>query len=104
FQLVQEMGIHYLRYGPPLHRVWLGPDQYDWSFSDATYHELRRRDIITITDLCHFGVPDWIGNFQNPDFPEQFARYAHAFAERYPWVQVYTPVNEMFICATFSAS
>ena len=52
-----------------------------------------------IVDLCHFGVPDWIGNFQNPDFPELFAGYARAFAERFPWVQLYTPVNEMFICA-----
>ena len=57
-----------------------------------------------IVDLCHFGVPDWIGNFQNPDFPDFFAEYASAFAQRFPWVQLYTPVNEMFICATFSAA
>ena len=25
------------------------------------------------------------------------------FAERFPWVQLYTPINEMFICAVFSA-
>ena len=64
---------------------------------------MRRRDITPIVDLCHFGVPDWIGNFQNPDFPRLFADYAAVFAERYPWVQLYTPVNEMFICAVFSA-
>ena len=29
-----------------------------------------------IVDLCHFGVPDWIGDFQNPDFPALFADYA----------------------------
>ena len=52
-----------------------------------------------IVDLCHFGVPDWIGNFQNPDLPELFATYAGAFAGRFPWVQFYTPVNEMFVCA-----
>src|SRR5204862_439816 len=44
-----------------------------------------------------------VGDFQNPDFPELFARYAQAFAARFPWVQFYTPVNEMFICALFSA-
>ena len=55
-----------------------------------------------IVDLCHFGVPDWIGNFQNPDFPQLFCGYASAFAARFPWVQLYTPVNEMYICATFS--
>ena len=103
FDLVQEMGIGFLRYGPPLHAGMLGPKRYDWSFSDETFGELYRRNIIPIVDLCHFGVPDWIGNFQNPDFPALFARYAQAFAMRYPWVQLYTPVNEMFICALFSA-
>jgi beta-glucosidase/6-phospho-beta-glucosidase/beta-galactosidase len=65
--------------------------------------DIRRRDLVPIVDLCHFGVPDWIGNFQNPDFPQLFAGYARAFATRFPWVQFYTPVNEMFICALFSA-
>jgi len=103
FALLEEMGIHYLRYGPPIHTTFRGPGRYDWEFADLTFAELRRRDITPIVDLCHFGVPDWIGNFQNPDFPELFAEYAAAFAERFPWVQLYTPVNEMFICATFSA-
>ena len=103
FDLVQEMDISLLRYGPSIHRTWLGPGRYDWSFADETYHDLRKRGIIAITDLCHFGVPDWIGNFQNPDFPALFASYARAFATRYPWVQLYTPINEMYICATFSA-
>ena len=61
FALVKEMGIQFLRYGPPLHTTFLGDGRYDWSFADET------------------------------------------FAERFPWVQLYTPVNEMFICATFSA-
>ncbi len=103
FDLVQDLGLRFLRYGPPLHRSWPGPDRYDWDFADETFPELRRREIIPIVDLCHFGVPDWIGNFQNPDFPELFATYAGEFARRFPWVQLYTPVNEMFICATFSA-
>ena len=103
FDCVQEMGISFLRYGPPIHKAWLGPGKYDWSFADTTFHDLRERDIVVICDLCHFGVPDWIGNFQNPDFPELFASYAGDFARRYAWVQLYTPVNEMFICAVFSA-
>ncbi|MCH8616546.1 family 1 glycosylhydrolase [Sphingomonas sp. SM33] len=103
FDCVQDIGIEYLRYGPPIHKTYLGPGKYDWEFADITFAELRKRDITPIVDLCHFGVPDWIGNFQNPDFPLLFARYASAFAERYPWVQLYTPVNEMFICAIFSA-
>jgi beta-glucosidase/6-phospho-beta-glucosidase/beta-galactosidase len=102
FDLVQELGLRVLRYGPPIHRTWLGPNRYDWEFADLAFHDLRRRNIATIVDLCHFGVPDWIGNFQNPDFPELFAGYADAFANRYPWLQLYTPINEMSVCALFS--
>lgn len=103
FDLVEELGIHCLRYGIPLHRVLIGPGKFDWEFSDLAFNELRRRDILPIADLCHFGVPDWIGNFQNPDFPALFAQYAEAFARRFPWIQLYTPVNEMYVCALFSA-
>ena len=103
FDLVDELGIRFLRYGPPIHTTFLGEGRYDWSFADETFQDLRRRDIIPIVDLCHFGLPDWIGTFQNPDFPALFAPYARAFAERFPWVQLYTPINEMFICAEFSA-
>ena len=79
FECVAELGIRFLRYGPPLHRTWLADGRYDWEFADQTFGELYRMRIMPIVDLCHFGVPDWIGNFQNPDFPELFARYAAAF-------------------------
>ena len=103
FALVQELGLTFLRYGPPLHRTLTGPGQYDWDFADATFAELHRLDIVPIVDLCHFGLPDWMGDFQNPDFPQLFADYAGAFARRFPWVQMFTPVNEMYITALFSA-
>ena len=103
FQLVKDLGIEFLRYGPPYYSTHTGPARYDWSFSDETFHTLRKLEITPIADLCHFGVPDWIGDFQNPDWPKLFAEYARAFAERFPWVRLYTPVNEIFIAAQFSA-
>src|SRR6476619_2320102 len=103
FDCVDDLGIQFLRFGPPMHKTFLGPGKYDWEFSDITFADLKRRGITPIVDLCHFGVSDFIGNFQNPDFPTLFAGYAAAFAERFPWVQLYTPVNEMYICALFSA-
>ena len=101
--LVKELGIGVLRYGPPYYRTHLGPGRYDWDFSDQVFGEMRRLGIKPIVDLCHFGVPDWIGDFQNPDFPTLFADYAQAFAQRFPWVTLYTPVNEIFVAANFSA-
>jgi beta-glucosidase/6-phospho-beta-glucosidase/beta-galactosidase len=103
FDLVNEIGIDILRYGPAYYRVHEAPGKYDWSFPDDTFAYLKEKEITPIVDLCHFGVPDWLGDFQNPDFPEYFAEYARAFARRYSYIRFYTPVNEIFIAAAFSA-
>ena len=102
FRLLDELGIQYLRYGPPYFSTHTGPGRYDWSFADETLGALRDQSVTVIADLCHFGVPDWVGDFQNPDWPKLFAEYARAFAERYRWIRFFTPVNEIFIAATYS--
>ena len=102
--LVRDLGTRYLRYGPPLFRTFVGAGQYDWEFADLAFGHIREHDIVPIAELCRFGVPEWIGDFQNSDFPRLFAGYARAFAERFPWVQLYTPVSEIYICALFSGS
>ncbi len=103
FLLVKELGLGYLRYGPPYYSTHVAPGKYDWAFTDQTFNRLRELEISPIVDLCHFGVPDWMGNFQNPDFPFYFAEYAEAFAQRFPDLLLYTPINEIFIAAMFSA-
>ena len=40
--------------------------KYDWDFTDQAMAEMQRLGITPIMDLLHFGVPDWLGNFQNP--------------------------------------
>ena len=102
-ELVRELGITYLRYGPPIHLIYTAEDRYDWSFMDGVCEAMRERGIVPIMDLVHFGVPDWIGDFQNPRLPELLAKYATAFAERYEWVRLYTPVNEMYVTCRMSA-
>ncbi len=102
FQLVKEMDIEFLRYGPPYYSTHIGPGQYNWAFADDTFARLKELGITPIVDLCHFGVPDWLDSFQNPDFPQYFAEYALAFAQRYPHLKFYTPVNEIFVAASFS--
>ncbi|MBV9779299.1 MAG: family 1 glycosylhydrolase [Acidobacteriaceae bacterium] len=103
FRLLDELGIRYLRYGPPYFAAHTGAGQYEWDFADETFRALEEQGITVIADLCHFGVPNWIGDFQNTDWPHLFAEYAKAFAERFHWVRFYTPINEIFIAATFSA-
>lgn len=103
-RLVRELGLRYLRYGPPIYKICAQQGHYDWAELDPVMNEMRRLGIVPIIDLCHFGLPDWMGDFQNPNWPMWFAEYAHAFAERYPWVRYYTPVNEIYVTALFSAS
>jgi beta-glucosidase len=101
--LARDLGTRYFRYGLPIHRTFLGPGRYDWEQADKAFEHIRSLDVVPIAELCRFGVPDWIGDFQNPDLPRLFAAYARAFAERFPWVQLYTPVSAVFITAFASA-
>ncbi len=103
FQRAREVGVSHLRYGPPLHLVFTGPGTFDWSWVDEPMKELCEIGPEPIVDLCHFGLPDWLGDFQNPEVAAAFAEYAGAFARRFPRVRFYTPVNEMYVCAKFSA-
>jgi beta-glucosidase/6-phospho-beta-glucosidase/beta-galactosidase len=103
FDLTREIGATHLRYGPPLHIIFTAPGRYDWSLIDEPMAELERHGPEPIVDLCHFGVPAWLGNFQNPDIAAALSEYAGAFAHRYPWVRFYTPVNEMYVSSRLSA-
>ena len=102
-RLVKDLGLKVLRYGLPYHKTHRGPGRYDWSFADEAMREIKRLGIVPILDLLHFGVPTWLGNFQNPELPMYFADYAEAVAKRYPWVRFYTPVNEIYVTAKLSA-
>ena len=101
--LVKELGLKVLRYGLPYYRTHVGPGRYNWDFADEAMHEIQRLGITPVLDLLHFGVPEWLGDFQNPELPTYFAEYAGAVAERYPWVRFYTPVNEIYVTARLSA-
>ena len=87
-RLVHQLGIRHLRYGPPYYSMHTAPGSYDWSFSDEVFAVMQRLGIEPIADLCHFGLPEWLGNFQNPGWPRHFAEYARAFRRRHPWIRL----------------
>src|SRR3546814_3014408 len=70
FERVREIGVSHLRYGPPLHLIFEGPCRYDWSFTDTVMEAMRELALEPIIDLCHFGLPNWLENFQNPEVPQ----------------------------------
>lgn len=101
--LVAAFGIRYLRYGVPFHVVAREPNRFDWTWTDSAFGALRDAGLEPIADLLHFGVPDDIRGIGDPAMPARFLGFAAAFAERYPWVRWYTPVNEPLVTARFSA-
>lgn len=103
FALAAGLGVRYVRYGIPFHSVNPAPGVFDWSFVDVALAALRAAGLVPIADLMHFGVPDDLRDYQNPAIAERFIAYVAAFVERYPWIRYYTPVNEPYITAAFSA-
>ena len=79
-----------------------GLDSADWSWPDERLAELRRLGIRPIVGLVHHGSGPPSTSLVDPAFPEKLAAYARAVAERYPWVDAYTPVNEPLTTARFS--
>jgi beta-glucosidase/6-phospho-beta-glucosidase/beta-galactosidase len=103
--LVASFGIRYLRYGVPFHVVArdTDPRRFDWDWTDRAMESLQAEGLEPILDLLHFGLPDDIAGVGDPRLVPRYENYVAAVVERYPWVRYYTPVNEPFVTAWFSA-
>ncbi|HVF56463.1 MAG TPA: family 1 glycosylhydrolase [Pyrinomonadaceae bacterium] len=74
----------------------------DWSWADERLARLRELGIRPIVGLVHHGSGPRHTSLVDPEFPTKLADYARAVAERYPWVESFTPVNEPLTTARFS--
>jgi dTDP-4-dehydrorhamnose reductase len=80
-----------------------GLDKAEWAWSDERLEGLRHLGITPIVGLVHHGSGPRHTSLVDPAFPEMLAEYAIGVAQRYPWVEYYTPVNEPLTTARFSA-
>ena len=80
-----------------------GCGQADWRWCDATLPLLRDHGIEPIIGLVHHGSGPASTDLLDEQFGDKLAEYAAAFARRYPWVRLYTPINEPLTTARFSA-
>src|ERR671939_427855 len=85
-ELVRELGIHYLRWGPALYRTFVGPGRYDWSWTDEVLDEMGGRAGRPNLAVAHLGVLGWRGGYQTPDSPRSSAEYAGPFPARHSGV------------------
>ncbi|MBM6593463.1 family 1 glycosylhydrolase [Microvirga pudoricolor] len=100
---IAALGIRTLRY-PVLWETIspATPHEADFSWHDERLEHLRSLDIRPIAGLCHHGSGPRYTNMLDPGFPELLARHAGRVAERYPHLDLYTPVNEPLTTARFS--
>lgn len=99
-----ELGLRTLRYPVIWERTAPeGLERADWSWPDERLARLRELSIRPIAGLVHHGSGPRDTSLLDPAFPEKLAVYARAVAERYPWLEDYTPVNEPLTTARFSA-
>lgn len=80
-----------------------GAPQADWTLTDQRLDRLQRLNLRPIAGLVHHGSGPPHTSLIDPGFADGLSAYAAAFAQRYPWVEDYTPVNEPLTTARFSA-
>jgi dTDP-4-dehydrorhamnose reductase len=100
---LKSLGIKKLRY--PVLWETIAPDKpdiCDWAWHDARLSELQALGIEPIAGLLHHGSGPGYTALLDPDFPLLFARHAQRVAARYPWIKLFTPVNEPLTTARFS--
>jgi dTDP-4-dehydrorhamnose reductase len=79
-----------------------GLESADWAWADERLRRLGELGILAIVGLVHHGSGPRGTSLVDTAFPEKLARFARAVAERFPWVEHYTPINEPLTTARFS--
>ena len=102
-RLFAELGAKAIRYPVLWERT--APSKaapLDWTWSNERLSMVRQLGLRAIVGLLHHGSGPEYTSLVDPDFAPKLSAYAAAVAERYPWVDAYTPVNEPLTTARFS--
>jgi dTDP-4-dehydrorhamnose reductase len=102
--LIAGLGLRTVRY--PL--LWERmaperPDKIDFTWTDDRLAMLRERGVKIVAGLLHHGSGPRYTDLLDPDFAPKFAEFAARVADRYPWIETWTPINEPLTTARFGA-
>jgi len=99
-----SLGLKALRYPVLWERVAPhAPGEHDWRWTDRRLARIRELGMRPIAGLLHHGSGPIYTSLLDEGFAPAFAAYARAAAERYPWIEDWTPVNEPLTTARFTA-
>ncbi|HEU4539415.1 MAG TPA: dTDP-4-dehydrorhamnose reductase, partial [Polyangiaceae bacterium] len=98
--LFASLGLRTLRYPCLWERIAPeGPRWADWTWPDARLGRLQALGIRPIVGFVQGGSGPTDLSPLDPGFPTRLAAFARAFAERYPWVDAYTPIDAPMLTA-----
>ena len=98
-----ELGIRTLRYPVLWERI--APhsiEQAEWFQADLALAKMRELGIEPIIGLIHHGSGPHCTSLIDSGFGGKLSEFAGRVADRYPWVEKYTPINEPLTTARFS--
>ncbi|HEX8280166.1 MAG TPA: family 1 glycosylhydrolase, partial [Chthoniobacterales bacterium] len=98
-----QIGLRTLRF--PILMEEIAPESLTvlhWDRLDPQIERLQELGIKPIAGLLHHGSGPRYTSLVDPDLPEKLGVFARAVAERYPWIDSFTPVNEPLTTARFS--
>jgi dTDP-4-dehydrorhamnose reductase len=97
-----ELGIRTLRFPILWERCYLNSGGFDWTWADERLALACELGMEPIVGFVHHGSGPPSTSLLDPEFPRKLAEFAAHFAQRYPWVKLYTPINEPLTTARFS--
>ena len=101
--LIADLGIRTLRYPILWERLAASQSSTrDWSWHDRQIDRLRHHGIEVAAGLLHHGSGPSETSLLNPSLGDGLAAHAGLVAERYPFIKLWTPVNEPLTTARFS--
>jgi dTDP-4-dehydrorhamnose reductase len=74
----------------------------DWTWTGQQLLFFKEKGIDVIAGLVHHGSGPAYTDLLDDQFPYLLANYARQVAERFPWINYFTPVNEPLTTARFS--
>ena len=100
--LIASLGIKMLRYPVLWEKHQAEKDaETDWTFTEKNLLQLKQQLVEPIAGLVHHGSGPKHVNFFDGSFEQGVADYAKLVAQKFPWLEYYTPVNEPLTTARF---
>jgi dTDP-4-dehydrorhamnose reductase len=100
--LIASLGIKMLRYPVLWEKHQPQKDTaIDWTFVEKNLVRLKELNVEPIAGLVHHGSGPLHVNFFDGSFETGVADYAKLVAEKFPWLEYYTPINEPLTTARF---